>query len=226
MSPYLQSPLALGADIVLHSVTKYIGGHSDVVGGVAVVGTPELNDRLRFLQNGMGAVPSPFDCYLALRGLKTLHVRMDRHCANAAAVAAMLEGHPAVERVVYPGLASHPQHALAAAQTRGHGGMITFFVRGGLPSAKAFLESVKVRRRGTAGYGVGGGGLRQRESGRLTRSQTRDRLRRAPLSLVCPSPSCRQHRLPSPSSSPTPHSSFCVRKASAPSSRSPSRPRS
>lgn len=145
MSPYLQSPLALGADVVLHSVTKYIGGHSDVVGGVVVVGSSDLNDRLRFLQNGMGAVPSPFDCFLALRGLKTLHVRMDRHCANAAAVAEMLARHDAVDRVVYPGLPSHPQHALAAAQTRGHGGMITFFVKGGLPAARAFLESVRVR---------------------------------------------------------------------------------
>lgn len=144
MSPYLQNPLVLGADIVLHSVTKYIGGHSDVVGGVLVTSSDEIYDRLRFLQNGMGAVPSPFDCYLALRGLKTLHVRMDRHCTNALAIATLLEAHPAVERVLYPGLPSHPQYALACKQMRGAGGMITFYIKGGISAARAFLESVQL----------------------------------------------------------------------------------
>ena len=101
-----------------------------------------LETRLRFIQNGLGAVPSPFDCWLAHRGLKTLHVRMDRHCSNAAAVAAALEAHPAVEHVLYPGLPSHPQHQLARTQARGFGGMITFYVRGGLPGARAFLENL------------------------------------------------------------------------------------
>ena len=144
MSPYFQNPLALGADIVMHSVTKYIGGHSDVVGGAVATNSADLHERLRFLQNGLGAVPSPFDCYLALRGLKTLHVRMDRHASNALALATMLEAHPFVERVLYPGLKSHPQHAVAVAQTRGHGGMITFYIRGGSVGARAFLEAVKV----------------------------------------------------------------------------------
>lgn len=142
MSPYLQNPLSLGADLVVHSVTKYIGGHSDVVGGAIVMNDLALETRLRFIQNGLGAVPSPFDCWLAHRGLKTLHVRMDRHCSNAAAVAAALEAHPAVEHVLYPGLPSHPQHQLARTQARGFGGMITFYVRGGLPGARAFLENL------------------------------------------------------------------------------------
>jgi cystathionine gamma-lyase len=143
-SPFFQRPLALGADVVLTSTTKYVGGHSDVVGGTLSTNDAELAARLRFLQNSLGGVPSPFDCFLALRGLKTLHLRMERHAANAAAVAAALEAHPAVERVLYPGLASHPQHALAARQTTGHGGMVTFYVRGGLPAARAFLEAVRV----------------------------------------------------------------------------------
>lgn len=143
-SPFFQRPLALGADVVLTSTTKYIGGHSDVVGGTLSTNDAELAARLRFLQNSLGGVPSPFDCFLALRGLKTLHLRMERHAANAAAVAAALEAHPAVERVLYPGLASHPQHALAARQTTGHSGMVTFYVRGGLPAARAFLEAVRV----------------------------------------------------------------------------------
>ena len=144
LSPYFQKPLALGADYVVHSVTKYIGGHSDVVGGAILCNDDARAARLRFLQNSLGGVPAPFDCYMALRGLKTLHLRMERHAANAAAVAALLEAHPAVERVLYPGLPSHPQHALAARQASGHGGMVTFFVRGGLPAARAFLEAVRV----------------------------------------------------------------------------------
>lgn len=144
MSPRFQTPLALGADVVMASVTKYIGGHSDVVGGVVAVNDPGLHDKLRFLQNSLGGVPSPFDCFLALRGLKTLHVRMDRHASNALAVAQALEAHHFVERVLYPGLPSHPQHELAKAQTTGHSGMITFYVKGGLTGARVFLESVKL----------------------------------------------------------------------------------
>lgn len=143
-SPFFQRPLALGADISLTSTTKYIGGHSDVVGGALATNNAELATRLRFLQNSLGGVPSPFDCFLALRGLKTLHLRMERHAANALAVAAELEAHAAVERVLYPGLSSHPQHALAARQTSGAGGMVTFYVKGGLPAARAFLESVRI----------------------------------------------------------------------------------
>ena len=109
-TPYLQRPLELGADVVVHSTTKYLGGHSDVVGGFVAVADAELGERIAFLQNAVGGVPSPFDCYLVLRGIKTLGVRMDRHCANAAAIAEMLDAHPAVARVLYPGLASHPGH--------------------------------------------------------------------------------------------------------------------
>lgn len=144
MSPYFQNPLKLGADIVMHSVTKYINGHSDVVMGVIATNSAEIQEKLRFLQNSLGAVPSPFDCYMALRGLKTLHVRMERHAKNAQVIAELLEKHAAVEKVVYPGLASHPQHELAKKQMSGFGGMITFYVCGGLSNAKAFLENLKV----------------------------------------------------------------------------------
>ena len=144
MSPYLQRPLALGADIVMNSCTKYIGGHSDVVGGALIVKSDDLNTQLRFLQNSLGGVPGPQDCYLALRGLKTLHIRMQRHCENALACAQFLEAHAAVEKVLYPGLPSHPQYEVAKKQTTGAGGMITFYVKGGINSARKFLESVKL----------------------------------------------------------------------------------
>ncbi len=144
MSSYFQKPLALGADIVVHSVTKYMNGHSDVVGGIAVMNRDDLHDQLRFLQNAVGAVPAPMDCFLVMRGLKTLPVRMERHAQNAMAIARFLEEHPKVEKVIYPGLESHPQHALARRQMSGFGGMITFFIRGGLPEARSFLEKVKV----------------------------------------------------------------------------------
>ncbi|MFN0029548.1 MAG: cystathionine gamma-synthase [Acidimicrobiales bacterium] len=134
-TPYLQQPLAWGADVVVHSVTKYLGGHSDVVGGFAALNDPELAERIKFTQNAAGAVPSPFDCYLVLRGLKTLGVRMDRHCTNAAAIVELLQGHPAVERVLYPGLASHPGHAAAARQMSGFGGMVSFTCAGGEAAA-------------------------------------------------------------------------------------------
>ena len=144
MTPYFQLPLSLGADIVVHSLTKYLNGHSDVVGGVAVTADDDLAGRLRFIQNGVGAVPSPNDCFLVLRGLKTLHLRMACHQQNAMALAEHLEQHPAVERVIYPGLSSHPQHALAARQASGFGGMITFIIKGGLDAARAALERFEV----------------------------------------------------------------------------------
>ncbi|HWM14075.1 MAG TPA: PLP-dependent transferase, partial [Gaiellaceae bacterium] len=127
-TPYLQRPLELGADLVLHSTTKYLGGHSDVIGGFVATNDPTVADRLRFLQKSLGAVPGPFDCWLVLRGLKTLAIRMERHCENAQAVAALLAAHPAVDRVLYPGLADHPGHELAEQQMRDFGGMISFLV--------------------------------------------------------------------------------------------------
>lgn len=143
-TPMLQRPLSLGADVVMHSTTKYLNGHSDVVGGVVMTSDAALAERLRFLQNAIGAIPGPFDCYLVLRGLKTLPVRMERHCKSAASIAAWLEAQPGVERVIYPGLASHPQKALADRQMAAPGGMISFVVAGGLPAASALLATVKV----------------------------------------------------------------------------------
>ena len=144
MSPYLQQPLDLGATVVLHSVTKYIGGHSDVVMGAMAINDEEVFKRIKYLQNAVGSVPSPFDCYLALRGLKTLHVRMDAAQRNAMAIALFLQTHPNVDSVTYPGLPSHPQHAVAAAQASGFGAMITFFVKGGLDEASKFLAALKL----------------------------------------------------------------------------------
>jgi len=125
-SPYLQQPLALGAHLVVHSLTKYLGGHSDVIGGVVVTADDGLAQRIHYVQNAVGAVPGPMDCFLVLRGTKTLHVRMERHCENGLLVAQYLEAHPAVGRVFYPGLPSHPQHALAVRQMRAFGGMVSF----------------------------------------------------------------------------------------------------
>lgn len=130
-SPYLQQPLALGADVVVHSTTKYVGGHSDVVGGALVVRDIELADKIAFHQNSMGAVPGPFDCFLTHRGLKTLGVRMDRHCDNAEKVVEFLSGHPGVVEVIYPGLETHPGHAIAAKQMKRFGGIVSFRVTGG-----------------------------------------------------------------------------------------------
>jgi cystathionine gamma-lyase len=144
MSPACQRPLELGADLVVHSTTKYIGGHSDAVGGVIVGRDPGLYERLGFLQNAVGAVPGPMDCYFTLRGLKTLPLRMQRHQDNALAVARFLEAHPKVERVLYPGLPSHPQHALARAQMSGFGGMISMYLRGRLDEARRFLGAVRI----------------------------------------------------------------------------------
>ncbi len=144
MTPFLQRPLELGADIVVHSTTKYLNGHSDVVGGAIIVNDDGLRERLAFLQNAVGAVPSPMDSFLVLRGTKTLHIRMQRHEENARAIAAWLEGHAQVEKVIYPGLESHPQHALAKRQQRGFGGMISFVLRGGLDESRRFLSTCKI----------------------------------------------------------------------------------
>jgi len=143
-TPCFQRPLALGIDVVAHSTTKYLNGHSDVVGGAVLTSDDALHDRLKFVQNAVGAVPSPMDAFLVLRGLKTLHVRMQRHAENALALARFLEGHPQVERVTYPGLPSHPQHALARRQMSGSGGMLTFVLKGGLDAATAFLRAVRI----------------------------------------------------------------------------------
>ncbi|MBK8215667.1 MAG: cystathionine gamma-synthase [Myxococcales bacterium] len=143
-TPALQSPLALGATAVVHSTTKYLNGHSDVIGGAVLTSDDALGERLRFLQKSVGAVPSPFDCYLVLRGLKTLGVRMQKHVASATEIARVLEAHPQVKKVYYPGLPSHPQHALAMRQMRGPGGMISVEIHGGLPAAAAFLGALRV----------------------------------------------------------------------------------
>ncbi|MBP3957598.1 cystathionine gamma-synthase [Gemmata sp. G18] len=142
-SPYLQRPLQLGADLVIHSTTKYLGGHSDVVGG-CVVGEKDLLDPIKFYQNAAGGVPGPFDSYLVLRGLKTLAVRMDRHCANALELAPWLKAHPAVAKVYFPGLADHPGHAVAAKQMKSFGGMISLKMHGGIPAAQLFLTRTKL----------------------------------------------------------------------------------
>ena len=144
-SPILQRPLEHGADIVMHSATKYLNGHSDMVGGVVVVGdNEELAEQLAFLQNSVGAVQGPFDSFLALRGLKTLHLRMRAHCENAQALAEWLQSHPAIEKVIYPGLESHPQHELAKRQMDGYGGMVSIVVKGGREAATRFCERTKL----------------------------------------------------------------------------------
>lgn len=143
-SPALQQPLTLGADIVLHSTTKYIGGHSDVVGGALVTNSEELDAAFAFLQNGAGAVPGPFDAYLTMRGLKTLELRMHRHSDNAALVAAFLVGHPAISNVLYPGLPDHPGHAVAARQMRGFGGMVSVRMAGGPQAARDFCSRTEI----------------------------------------------------------------------------------
>ena len=143
-SPFLQNPLALGADIVCHSTTKYIGGHSDSIGGVLVTNDAELHKRLKFIQLSEGAVPGIMECFLMLRSTKTLHVRMERHCSNAARIAQHLNDHLKVEKVIYPGLPSHPQHELAKKQMPGFGGMLTIYIKGGLEEARAMLEKTRL----------------------------------------------------------------------------------
>jgi cystathionine gamma-lyase len=144
LSPYFLNPLALGIDIVLHSTTKYINGHSDVVGGAIVVNDPDLAERIYFLQNAMGTCQAPLDCFLVLRGLKTLALRMEAHNRNALAIATWLEAHPKIERVFHTGLRSHPQYDLTAKQARGHGGTFSFKVKGGEDEAFRLLGSVKL----------------------------------------------------------------------------------
>jgi cystathionine beta-lyase/cystathionine gamma-synthase len=140
-SPALQLPLSMGADIVVHSTTKYLGGHSDVIGGAVVINEESLNDRLKFIQKSIGAVPGPMDCYLVMRGIKTLAIRMRAHNENALRLAKHFENHAALEKVIYPGLSSHPQHELAKKQMSGCGGMVSLVVRGGLENAKLLLKN-------------------------------------------------------------------------------------
>lgn len=143
-SPYLQNPIALGADIVVHSATKYLGGHSDVVGGAILTSDEEMYERLKFHQNAVGSVPGPMDCFLILRGVKTLAVRMEAHQKNAMAIAKFLENKPQIERIIYPGLAAHPQHDLAKKQMNGFGAMVSIVVKGGLENANKFASSTKL----------------------------------------------------------------------------------
>ena len=180
-SPYLQNPLALGADAVIHSTTKYLGGHSDVVGGAVVTASPELGERVAFSQNATGAVAGPFDAWLTLRGIKTLGVRMDRHCQNAARVADMLTAHPAVSEVLYPGLPSHPGHETAAKQMRGFGGMVTFRLRGGEEAALAVCGRTRMF---TLGESLGGVESLIEHPGRMTHASAAGSALEVPADLV------------------------------------------
>ena len=143
-SPYLQRPLEYGFDVVMHSATKFLNGHSDMIGGVVVVKDAAMGEKVAFLQNAVGAVGGPFDSFLALRGLKTLHLRMERHCSNGMAIARWLEKHPRVEQVIYPGLKSHPRHELASRQMSGYGGMMSVILKGDLETTRNMLERVKL----------------------------------------------------------------------------------
>jgi cystathionine gamma-synthase len=180
-SPYLQQPLALGADVVVHSTTKYLGGHSDVVGGALVAADAGLGDELAYHQNAMGAVAGPFDAWLVMRGIKTLGVRMDRHCANAAAVVDFLVGHPAVSQVLYPGLPSHPGHEVAARQMSGFGGMISFTMRGGVEAALKVCELVQLF---TLGESLGGVESLIEHPGRMTHASVAGSPLEVPAELV------------------------------------------
>jgi len=180
-SPYLQQPLELGADVVVHSTTKYLGGHSDVVGGALVAADAALGEELVFHQNAMGAVAGPFDAWLVLRGIKTLGVRMDRHCSNATAIVDFLLGHPAVGRVLYPGLAEHPGHEIAARQMRGFGGMISFTMRGGEEAALKVCELVQLF---TLGESLGGVESLIEHPGRMTHASVAGSPLEVPAELV------------------------------------------
>jgi cystathionine gamma-synthase len=179
-TPYLQQPLALGADIVMHSTTKYLGGHSDVVGGFAATNDPTIAERLKFLQKSLGAIPGPFDAWLVLRGLKTLAVRMDRHCANARAVVDFLDAHERVERVLYPGLQTHPGHETAARQMRDFGGMVSFLVE----SEEEAVELVARTRVWTLAESLGGVESLIEHPARMTHASTADAPFAAPRNLV------------------------------------------
>ncbi len=180
-SPYLQQPLALGADVVVHSTTKYLGGHSDVIGGALVATDPEVVQGLRFHQNAMGAVPGPLDCWLVLRGIKTLAVRMERHCANARVIAHMLVEHPAVTEVMWPGLALHPGHEVARTQMRDFGGMVSFRVVGGQSAA---LEVCARTRVFTLGESLGGVESLIEHPGRMTHASAAGSPLQVPDDLV------------------------------------------
>ncbi|HEX3731374.1 MAG TPA: cystathionine gamma-synthase [Mycobacteriales bacterium] len=180
-SPYLQQPLALGADVVVHSTTKYISGHSDVVGGALITSNPEFAERLRFHQNAMGAIPGPFDCWLTLRGIKTLAVRMERHCDNAERIVAALSQHRTVTAVRYPGLADHPGHEVAAKQMRRFGGMISFQVVGGEAAALRVCERTKLF---TLGESLGGVESLIEHPGRMTHASTAGSTIAVPTDLV------------------------------------------
>jgi len=180
-SPYLQQPLGLGADVVVHSTTKYLGGHSDVIGGALVATDPALIERLRFHQNAMGAVPGPFDCWLVLRGIKTLAVRMEQHCANARAVASMLLEHPAVTEVMWPGLPMHPGHEVASRQMRDYGGMVSFRVAGG---EQAAIDLCGRTRFFTLGESLGGVESLIEHPGRMTHASASGSPLEVPADLV------------------------------------------
>src|SRR5881398_3931270 len=179
-SPYLQQPLDLGADLVVHSTTKYLGGHSDLIGGFAATNDPTVAERLTFLQKSLGAVPGPFDCWLVLRGVKTLAVRMRQHCVNAHVVAAMLSRHPRVERVLYPGLPTHPNHAVAANQMRDFGGMISFLA-GSEEDAVALVARTKIFKLAES---LGGVESLIEHPARMTHASTADAPFAAPSNLV------------------------------------------
>ncbi|MDO9456908.1 cystathionine gamma-synthase [Nocardioides sp.] len=180
-SPYLQQPLVLGADVVVHSTTKYVGGHSDVVGGALVVRDLDLADKVTFHQNAIGAVPGPFDCFLTHRGLKTLGVRMDRHCDNAEAVVEFLAGHPGVVEVIYPGLPEHPGHAIASRQMKRYGGMVAFRAAGGEAQALAVCERAEVF---TLGESLGGVESLIEHPGRMTHASVAGTELEVPADLV------------------------------------------
>ncbi|WP_024794492.1 cystathionine gamma-synthase [Tomitella biformata] len=180
-SPYLQTPLTLGADVVLHSTTKYIGGHSDVVGGALITNSEEMDASLAFLQNGSGGVPGPFDAYLTMRGLKTLAVRMERHCDNAEKLVEFFTGHPAIDKVLYPGLESHPGHAVAAKQMRRFGGMISVQLSGGKQSALDFCARTELF---TLAESLGGVESLIEHPGAMTHASTAGSLLEVPDNLV------------------------------------------
>ena len=180
-SPYLQQPLALGADVVVHSTTKYLGGHSDVIGGALIVRDPELGDRLAYFQNAMGSVPGPWDCWLVLRGIKTLGVRMDRHCANAREIVELLLSHPRVTEVFYPGLEGQRGHDVAARQMRDFGGMVSFRVAGGEQEAVEICGRTKVF---TLGESLGGVESLIEHPGRMTHASAAGSPLEVPADLV------------------------------------------
>ena len=180
-SPYLQQPLLLGADVVVHSTTKYLGGHSDVIGGALITSAPELGERLIFHQNAMGAVPGPFDSWLVLRGIKTLGVRMDRHCSNAAQIAEYLVGHPKVSAVHWPGLVDHPGHAVAVKQMRDFGGMVSFRVAGGESAALDVCARTRVF---TLGESLGGVESLIEHPGRMTHASAAGSPLEVPADLI------------------------------------------